>query len=206
MVGNYVNYIIRFENTGTFPAQNIVVSDMIDLTKFDLTTLVPQSSSHSFVTRINNTNGKVEFIFENINLPFDDANNDGYIAFKIKTKPTLILGDTFTNAANIYFDYNFPITTNTASTTVTTLNNKDFDFGNYFTIYPTPTKEILNINVKGQIEVKSVAVYNILGQLVLVYTNSDNISTLDVSQLKTGTYFIKLTTDKGATSQKFLKE
>ena len=35
---------------------------------------------------------KVEFIFEGIHLPFDDANNDGYVAFKIKTKPNQFCG------------------------------------------------------------------------------------------------------------------
>jgi hypothetical protein len=45
-----------------------------------------------------------------------------------------------------------------------------------------------------------------LGQMVLAYTNSESLSALDVSQLKTGTYFIKLATDKGATFQKFIKE
>ena len=78
MVGKYVHYMIRFENTGTFPAQNIVVKDMIDTTKFDINSLIPVKGSHSFVTRITETN-KVEFIFENINLPFNDANNDGYV-------------------------------------------------------------------------------------------------------------------------------
>lgn len=106
MIGEYVHYLIRFENTGTFAAENIVVKDMIDSAKFDIATLIPLNGSHSFITRIN-TN-QVEFIFENINLPFDDANNDGYVAFKIKTKPTLVLGDTFSNSANIYFDYKFP--------------------------------------------------------------------------------------------------
>ena len=37
-VGNYVHYVIRFENTGTYPAENIVVKDMIDLVKFDIAT------------------------------------------------------------------------------------------------------------------------------------------------------------------------
>jgi hypothetical protein len=82
---------------------------MIDLAKFDIATLVPLKSSHDFFTRINGN--KVEFIFENINLDFNDATNDGYVVFKIKTKPTLVVGNTFTNNANIYFDYNFPITT-----------------------------------------------------------------------------------------------
>src|SRR5690606_30204937 len=116
---------------------------------------------HDFFTRINGN--KVEFIFENINLPFDDATNDGYVAFKIKTKPTLVLGDTFTNSANIYFDYNFPIVTDPASTTVAALNTDDFNFGSYFTVYPNPTKDILNFEIKKEIGVKSVSVYNTLG-------------------------------------------
>jgi len=206
MVGNFVHYVIRFENTGTFAAQNVVVSDFIDLTKFEIASLVPQRSSHSFATRINNASGKVEFIFENINLPFDDANNDGYVAFKIKTKSTLVLGNTFTNKANIYFDFNFPIITNTVSTIVAALNSQDFEFGTYFTLYPTPAKEELNINVNGQIDVRSVAIYTMLGQLVLAYTTAETITSLDVSQLKTGTYFIKLVTNKGTASQKFIKE
>lgn len=130
-VGKYVHYMIRFENTGTFPAQNIVVKDMIDTAKFDISSLVPIKGSHSFVTNITAGN-KVEFIFENINLPFDDANNDGYVAFKIKTKPTLVVGNTFSNSASIYFDYNFPIVTNTAVTTIQALSTQDFAFGRTF--------------------------------------------------------------------------
>jgi hypothetical protein len=100
--------MIRFENKGTAEAQNVVVKDMIDTSKFDVSSLVVTQGSHPFVTRITETN-KVEFIFENINLPFDDATNDGYVAFKIKTKPSLVVGDSFSNTASIYFDYNFPI-------------------------------------------------------------------------------------------------
>ena len=185
-VGKYVHYVIRFENTGTFPAENIVVKDMIDLTKFDIATLVPLKSSHDFYTRIKDN--KVEFIFENINLDFNDATNDGYVAFKIKTKPTLVLGNTFTNNANIYFDYNFPITTNTYTTTVAALNTQDFDFGNYFSVYPNPAKDVLNIQTKQDLSVNSVEIYNQLGQIVLAVTNA--VNTVDVANLASGTYFV----------------
>lgn len=128
-VGKYIHYVIRFENTGTYPAQNIVVKDMIDTSKFDISTLVPLHGSHEFFTRIKDN--KVEFIFENINLDFNDATNDGYVVFKIKTLPTLILGQTFSNDANIYFDYNFPIITNEYVTTIqNVLSNQDFAFEN----------------------------------------------------------------------------
>ncbi|MBC7641695.1 MAG: T9SS type A sorting domain-containing protein [Flavobacterium sp.] len=202
-VGDYVHYMIRFENTGTFPAQNIVVKDMIDTTKFDIATLIPISSSHDFVTKINGD--KVEFIFENINLPFDNANNDGYVAFKIKTKSTLVLGNTFTNSANIYFDYNFPIVTNTASTTVANpLATQDFEFATYFSLYPNPVKNSLNITAKNDVVISSMSIYNTLGQLVQVITNPTNI--IDVSELKTGNYFVKIVSDKGTSGSKFIKE
>lgn len=201
-VGKYVHYVIRFENTGTYPAENIVVKDMIDLTKFDITTLVPLKSSHDFYTRINGN--KVEFIFENINLDFNDATNDGYVVFKIKTKHTLVVGNTFTNNANIYFDYNFPITTNTYTTTVAALSTQDFDFGTYFTLYPNPTKDVLNIQTKQDLEVNSIEIYNQLGQIVMAVTNA--VNAVDVSNLASGTYFVKINTEKGSANAKFVKE
>jgi uncharacterized repeat protein (TIGR01451 family) len=80
LVGEYVHYLIRFENTGSASAINVVIKDVIDTSKFDMTSFVPMNASHDFVTRIENDN-EVEFIFENINLPFDDANNDGFVLF-----------------------------------------------------------------------------------------------------------------------------
>jgi hypothetical protein len=206
LIGEYVHYLIRFENTGTYPAENVVVKDIIDLSKFDISTLVPTSASHSYTTKISDGN-KVEFIFEKINLPFDDANNDGYIAFKIKTLPTLAVGDSFTNEANIYFDYNFPILTNKATSTFkTTLGNKDFEFSNYFSIYPNPVNDVLNISKSNSIEVESIAVYDILGQLVIAVPNAKNVSTLNVSKLRTGNYLLKIKSDKGNSNVKFIKQ
>ena len=204
-VGDYVHYLIRFENTGTANAQNVVIKDMIDNTKFDVSTLIPIDGSHSFETRITNTN-QVEFIFENIQLPFDDATNDGYVAFKIKTKPTLVLGNTFSNTASIYFDYNFPIVTNTYTTTIAALANPDFEFATYFVLSPNPAKNVLNIQTKSIVELSSISIYNTLGQLVLVIPSAKETASIDVSSLTTGTYFIKVLSDKGNSNSKFIKE
>ena len=204
MVGEYVHYVIRFENTGTFAAENVVIADVIDTTKFEINTLIPQSSSHDFFTRINGD--KVEFIFENINLPFDDENNDGYVAFKIKTKSNLVVGDQFTNTASIYFDYNFPIITNTTSTTVEEpLSNQDFDFETNFTLYPNPAKDVLNFKVKSEMEVKSISIYNTLGQIIMTTIHAEN-GEINVSNLQSGNYFIKVFTDKGSSTAKFIKQ
>ncbi|WP_294964004.1 T9SS type A sorting domain-containing protein [uncultured Flavobacterium sp.] len=204
LIGGYVHYMIRFENTGNYAAQNIVVKDMIDLSKFDISTLITTSSSHPFVINISEGN-KVEFIFENINLPFDDANNDGYVAFKIKTKPTLAVGDSFTNEANIYFDYNFPILTNKATSTFKTLGIKDFEFSKYLTLYPNPANQFLNISQNQNIEIQSFEIYDVLGQLVIAVPNAKTTSNIDISKLRVGNYFIRVKSDKGSSSMKFIK-
>ncbi|KAB1158070.1 DUF7619 domain-containing protein [Flavobacterium luteum] len=204
-VGKYVHYMIRFENKGTAEAENVVIKDLIDTGKFDISSLVVTEGSHSFVTKISDTN-KVEFIFEKINLPFEDATNDGYVAFKIKTKPSLVLGDSFSNTASIYFDYNFPIITNTATTSVLqSLGTQDFEFDSYFNVYPNPAKQVLNINVKKQIELSSISIFNTIGQQILVIPNAQMTKQVDVSSLQTGNYFIKVTSNKGSASAKFVK-
>lgn len=118
---DYLHYLIRFENTGTFAAENVVVRDTLDTQVFDLSTLYMVGASHSMSTRL--TQNRVEFSFPNIQLPFDDANNDGYVLFKIKTKPNLPIGTLLKNRAGIYFDFNAPIITNVAETVVDNKND-----------------------------------------------------------------------------------
>ena len=161
------------------------------------------SGSAAYTTRISNTN-QVEFVFQNINLPFTAATNTGYVAFKIKTKPTLVVGDTFSNSANIYFDYNAPIVTNTATTTIATLGTQDFEFSSMFSLSPVPAKNVLTITTKQDVVMSSVSIYNMLGQLIQVNTNPNEA--IDVSGLKTGSYFVKIVSDKGTASSKFIKE
>ncbi|KQR93499.1 hypothetical protein ASG01_10010 [Chryseobacterium sp. Leaf180] len=201
-VGNYVHYLIRFENTGTANAQNIVVKDDIDLSKFDLSTLVPLNGSHNFVTRITGSN-TVEFIFENIQLPFLDAANDGYVTFKIKTKANLVLGSTFSNTAKIYFDYNAPIFTNTYATTVQNLlaTNETVKKDQSFSIFPNPAHDVLQIRSKEKI-VKT-EIYDVAGR-ILKTSVSDN-EEIDVSDLPNGDYLIKIFTKDKISTEKFIK-
>jgi len=204
-VGGYLHYMIRFENSGSAIAHNIVLKDLIDTSKFDIATLVPLNGSHPFTTKITG-NTTAEFIFQNINLPFDTGNNNGYVAFKIKTAPALVNGNQITNSATIYFDYKQPVSTNIASTSIQTLQIQDYVFTDFFAIYPNPVKNTLNIVDKKQFEISSISIYNALEQLVQTFINTDNIKAIDVSQLKTGIYFIKINSDKRSTTSKFIKE
>lgn len=202
VIGAYVHYMIRFENTGTANAQNIVVKDLIDVSKFDISTLVPLQSSHVFYTRITATN-KVEFIFENINLPFNVSQNKGYICFKIKTKPTLVLGDTFSNLVNIYFDYNHPIVTNSyVSTIQNPLSVSTYESANQVDLYPNPVKDILYFDKKEA--VSKIEVYDLAGRILS--SNSVIAHNIDLSFLSKGNYLVKIYFAKGTVVKKIVKE
>jgi uncharacterized delta-60 repeat protein len=204
-IGDYVHYVIRFENKGTANAQFIRVEDMIDTSKFDISTLEPLKGSHSFITKISNGN-KVEFYFNNINLPFDDANNDGYVMYKIKLKSTLVLGDTFTNTASIYFDFNPAIITNTALTTISALSTRDNILSDSFNVYPNPVRNSLFIDIKNNFDVREVCVYNTIGQLVLKMPYNKNQNYVDVSKLAIGSYILKVETTEGLMKTRFIKK
>ena len=198
MVGEYVDYLIRFENTGNYAAENVVVKDIIDTKTFDVSTLKITDASHEFYTRLEGN--KVEFIFENIQLPFDDANNDGYIAFKIKTLPSLVLGDSLKNLADIYFDYNFPIRTNEAQTTVAfPVFTKDIT--TEVNVYPNPVSDILYLDTKDNWT--KAEIYDIAGRIVRsIFLNGRSIN---VSGLESGTYFIRLKDGDSVGLVKFVK-
>jgi uncharacterized repeat protein (TIGR01451 family) len=197
-IGKYVDYMIRFENTGTANAINVVVKDEIDISMLDPNSIIITNASHAVATRITNTN-TVEFIFENINLPFDDASNDGYVTFKIKTLATLVENDTFENEAEIYFDYNFPIDTNRMITTIkNSLSTANFEFA-FAEIYPNPVKDILMIHTKEAIE--TITIYDIAGRIMQqnAYSGIQNTIEIATTKFTQGTYFVKIKTASGAT-------
>lgn len=73
-------------------------------------------------------------------------------------------------------------------------------FENNVLIYPNPTKRLLNI-VNGS---GNALILDLTGKVVLemVITNQQ----LDVSALKNGVYLLQLTTERGVTTQRFIKE
>ncbi|MEO6489585.1 MAG: T9SS type A sorting domain-containing protein [Ferruginibacter sp.] len=118
-IGDYMHYVIRFQNTGTDTAFNVVVKDLLS-TKLDWNTFQLIKASHPCV--VNQSNGnKLEFIFQNINLPDSNINepgSHGFVAFKVKTIGTMSVGDTIKNDASIYFDFNLPVITNTIASVI----------------------------------------------------------------------------------------
>lgn len=205
-IDNYLHYTILFQNMGTADAVNVSVKDMLS-DNLDTSTLQVISASHPYRSTLTAGN-KLDFNFENINLPpasVNEAGSHGFVTFKIKPKNTLVVDDIIDNTASIYFDFNSPIVTNTVSTTVAALGNADFQRDN-FALYPNPAGNSVSIDLNGTSGVKSIGIYNTLGQLVakIVDRPVGNV-TADISGLRTGTYFVQIVTEEGKTTKKLLK-
>ncbi len=119
-LNNPLHYVIRFQNTGTDTAFNVVVVDTLS-NNYDWNSFEFIGSSHPCTVK--HKGSKLEFTFPNINLPhqaINDAGSHGYIVFKVKPKNTLLIGDSLNNRAGIYFDFNLPVMTNKVATVVST--------------------------------------------------------------------------------------
>jgi uncharacterized repeat protein (TIGR01451 family) len=116
--GAYINYLVRFQNTGTDTAFNVVVSDVLS-NLLDAASFQMLGSSHNCkVTRNGST---VYFEFLNILLPDSNINepaSHGWIRFRIKPVSSVPLNSVIPNSVGIYFDYNAPVITNIANTTI----------------------------------------------------------------------------------------
>lgn len=201
----YLDYTIRFQNTGNYFAENVLLSDTLS-SNLDLNSLEFIASSHEPVEMTRNEN-ILKFYFPGIMLPDstrDFVGSQGYIRFKIKTSGAMDAGDVINNTAHIYFDYNPPITTNTVSSFVL-LPDYTNDVNNVsLMVWPLPTKDKLWIQIDGSY-IASDWTYTILSQKgeIMVSGQESTESFVDVSTLGSGIYFIVL--DHVATGQKLTK-
>jgi len=116
--GEALVYTIRFQNTGTDTAFNIVIRDQLD-EYLDWNSLEVLASSHPNNTTISKS-GLASFSFENILLPDSIVNeplSHGFVKFKISPTERLAENTIVNNTAEIYFDFNPPIITNTIKNT-----------------------------------------------------------------------------------------
>lgn len=76
-------------------------------------------------------------------------------------------------------------------------------FKNNFSIYPNPVNNVLNVTMKNEININSVSITDLNGRVILL-SNSSNTS-IDVSNLSSGVYFVSIETNEGKGTSKFVK-
>ena len=186
--GDYLNYIIRFQNLGNAEAIDVSVENAID-PNLDWTTFKLMGMSHSGAVTIENDN-LLHFEFDNINLPYaeaDEPGSNGYIAYRIKPKADVELGDVISNVADIFFDFNPAITTNTVTTTF--VQDQAGPMGNTDAVRLFPNPSMGVVNLRGPDLIVQLQLFNQLGQVVWQLSDMEGITVADISSLAPGIYF-----------------
>lgn len=201
---DYLTYTIRFENTGTYAAENVKITDILD-DQLDETSVRTLTSSHDYSLVREGKN--LNWHFNGINLPPSVANTNighGYLSFQVKPKPGYAIGDIIPNTASIYFDFNPPIVTEPCLTEfVNALATQGFAFDN-FRYSPNPVKRVLRLTNDSTIE--SITVSSVLGQTVLEKSIHSLDADIDFSALSPGVYLVKATANASTKTFKVVKE
>ena len=197
---NELKYTIRFQNSGTDTAFNVVVVDTLSA-NLEVTSLRKVMASHPFEYSISGQ-GVLTFTFNNILLPDSNVNepaSHGLIEFTINQKSSNPIGTEIENTAEIYFDFNPPIVTNTVlNTVVLPTNIEGIKLPNAISVYPNPTDGRIRIsfNTIRENEV-SIALFDITGRKVNEFIQNKKMTgtqVLDwnIGHVNSGIYFISV--------------
>ncbi|WP_162147233.1 T9SS type A sorting domain-containing protein [Flavobacterium enshiense] len=165
------------------------------------------------------------FCSNNPNLNFINVKNNHYshsdpdmlnFAFRFENLPSLtgICVDNGEQNNLVHTNYNSSgnviVYTGTNCATVVDMSTADineFNQNNAVTLYPNPVQDRISLKFENLYQIKSIAIYNQLGQLIKSSSelNNDNEISLNVDQLEAGSYLISIESEKGKQIKKFIK-
>ncbi len=217
-----LEYLIRFQNTGTDTAFRVVIRDTIS-EFLDVENIQLGTASHDYRFEIVEEN-ILKFVFDNIELPdsnVDERASHGFVRFKIQQIPDNPFGTEIFNSAAIYFDFNEPVITNETFHVIgenefcKLISTKEIPYNNFISsinLFPNPASNYLNVEVDITKTFRpKIFIYNMLGQEVKAVRFLQNVHPgraalqVPVRDLPKGTFVMILETDKGFISQKFVK-
>jgi hypothetical protein len=188
-----MQYLIRFQNTGTDTAFTVVIADTLH-PLLDISRIRILDASHAM--RVESpSNSVIRFVFQNILLPDSTTNepfSHGFVKFELGLKP-LTLGNEITNRAAIYFDFNSPVITNTTLVKVVqTIAAHEVQPVRQCDLQPNPVHTYVTISLPDQyVPEVSYQLSNSVGQIMSTnLLNSSGI--LDLTAMPPGIYWLKL--------------
>lgn len=209
----FLEYLIRFQNTGNDTAFTVKILNLIDTTLLDLSTFEFVASSHPVNIAWLPWERNMQFMFDNILLPDSNINepqSHGFVRYRIQPKSNLVAGNTISNNAAIYFDFNNPVLTNTAITKIVlpTTIQEIISSGNLL-LYPNPANTTLTIETRTLMATGSkLTVTDVAGRLLISKRLDGNVTKhqIDISSFSSGIYFVQLDAGKGIERGRFVKE
>lgn len=179
-----LDYQIRFQNLGTYYAENVVIIDTLP-DNVDPSTFNPGYSKHSPSSI--EVKGRVLTIrYKYINLPpkiWDEPASHGEFNYTIHRNPDLLPGTRIRNSASIYFDFNAPVKTNTSEVQV----NETMSYEEKLTIYPNPGDD--HFRIIGSVATE-LDVFDVTGKRLL-HLNSSGNRLFSLESVPNGLYFLR---------------
>lgn len=195
-----LRYVVHFQNTGTYPATYVTLKLPID-NNLDLSTFQWIGASHK-VTSISADAARLLTIrFDNINLvdsSVSQLGSQGFAAFTLRQKRGLNPGNVINEQANIYFDFNAPVPTNTTLNTIYDPNGIREITAGTVGLYPNPTQGNATLDLSGITEDRvQVRAYDMMGRIALEMPATElqgrKQITIPTSGLSAGVYSIEVT-------------
>jgi hypothetical protein len=198
--GTDIEYMIRFQNTGAAPAQQVYILDTLD-TDIDPLTIKVLGSSHNMVLTKNGN--QFRFDFPNIMLPDSSSNvkaSQGFVRFLAKQKSTIAYGALITNTAHIHFDAQAAVVTNTTKHTIKMPESLvDVTSAINIDVFPNPLQDELHIVVPEALSVAGITLSDAIGrtlyQASFDFTKQSRKVNVSTSTLASGVYFININAD-----------
>ncbi len=196
-----LEYLIRFQNTGTDTAFRVVIRDQIS-PYLDPASVRPGAASHPYTWSLGGT-GELVFTFDPIALPDSNTNlaaSQGFVQFRIAQRANLPQNTRFENTAAIYFDFNAPVVTNTVFHTIqplfkptSSVESPVFAAGERLKIWPNPASEVAYISFKDKVlSPRKLSLYDLSGRLAAVTFSSENTVAVQRGKLPAGMYLVKI--------------
>jgi hypothetical protein len=215
-------YTIRFQNTGNYYAANVILIDTID-EKFDMKTFQTlnickglnfyTNSANLIENRNTEINGNVvKYVLQGINLPPQSENeleSQGYVQYSVKLKEGIQPGEIIKNKADIYFDFNNPITTNETINELAIISKVTQQGLPKISskIYPNPTKNMALLEWDKTISEEMVlSMYDINGKLIISKNVNGGFASINVQNWTNGVYIYVLESQKGNAWGKLIVE
>lgn len=202
MEADVLTYVIRFQNTGTAPAQDVYIIDSIS-SNLDLNTLEILETSHN-LNVVDMGNGVIKFDYPQIWLPDSNSNeaaSHGYVVYKIKEQENNPIGSSIENTAYIYFDWNPAIITNTTININQTnsLNEQQ----TAFSVYPNPFND--QIRIQGTTLITGYEFIDAAGKIILKHAANSKELMVSTAELSPGLYYLNIHSEGGSSVQKIVK-
>jgi uncharacterized repeat protein (TIGR01451 family) len=202
-----LDYLIRFQNTGTYPAARVVITDTLS-SDLDASSFHFIASSHPCTWSMEGA--VLYFIFDPIYLP-DSALNEpgshGFVRFSIKPIPSLADGAQVSNTANIYFDFNEPVITEPSIFQVDMGASVSEHRAPGAHIWPNPATDVLVIDLPSVMGAQGhCVVYDAMGRQVLQVPATGQRTLVPIAPLAPGAYRIHLIGGGHSSSHGFVKE